>query len=124
MSVLTPMRKPSRMPFLTHAFTRQPVGLAGSGSAARMRPSLSEMMKAAKTPLSSGVYAAGLLSKSRSISVCMGNEESDRLENLFDLRLAGGGRRHHGQAPHGLEQAHESHCGLHGDRVRLDEVDV
>src|SRR6266705_1940538 len=34
-----PMRKPTRIPFLTQALTFQPVGEAASGSAARMLPS-------------------------------------------------------------------------------------
>jgi len=34
-----PMRKPSRIPRFTHAFTRHPVGESASGSAARRMPS-------------------------------------------------------------------------------------
>ena len=36
--MMSPERKPSRMPCLTQALTRQPVGAAASGSAARTLP--------------------------------------------------------------------------------------
>src|ERR1039458_4306191 len=98
MSTLMPMRKPTRMPFLTQALTRQPVAVAGSGSAARMRPAVSAMRKAAKTPLSSGVYSAGLLSKSRSISARMVYQESRGFEHALDFGQAG-------DADHGDEEA-------------------
>src|ERR1035441_3778558 len=124
MSTLMPMRKPTRMPFLTHALTRQPVAVAGSGSAARMRPAVSAMRKAAKTPLSSGVYSAGLLSKSRSISACMVYQESRGFEHGFDFGQAGLAGRHHGKAPDGLQEAHQRHRGFHRNGVGLHEVDV
>ena len=44
-STMPPMRKPSRMPFFTQAFTRQPVGAERSGSAARMRPSVQRVFE-------------------------------------------------------------------------------
>src|ERR1039457_2642722 len=124
MSILMPMRKPTRMPFLTQALTRQPVAAAGSGSAARMRPAVSAMRKAAKTPLSSGVYSAGLLSKSRSISACMVYHESRGFEHALDFGQVGLAGRHHGKAPDGLQEAHQRHRGFHRNGVGLHEVDV
>ena len=41
MSTMAPMRNPSRMPFFTQPFTRQPPGDAASGSAARTVPAFS-----------------------------------------------------------------------------------
>jgi hypothetical protein len=41
MSTVTPMRKPIKMPFFTQAFTRHPVLVEGSGSAARISPAFS-----------------------------------------------------------------------------------
>src|ERR1039458_5627274 len=124
MSTLMPMRKPTRMPFLTQALTRQPVAVAGSGSAARMRPAVSAMRKAAKPPLSSGVYSAGLLSKSRSISARMVYQESRGFEHALDFGQAGLAGRHHGKAPDGLQEAHQRHRGFHRDGIGLHEVDV
>src|ERR1041385_7005851 len=98
MSTFVPMRKPSRMPFFTHKFTRQPVGLAASGSAARTRPSLSAVWNVAKISKCAGVYSAGLVSKSSSMSVCMMNEEADGFENFLDLSEIRGRRRNHRQA--------------------------
>src|ERR1019366_3890274 len=121
MSTLMPMRKPTRMPFLTQALTRQPVAVAASGSAARIRPSVSAMRKAAKTPLSSGVYSAGLLSKSRSISACMVYQESRGFEHGLDFGQAGLAGRHHGKPPDGLQQAHQRHRGFHRNGVGLHE---
>src|ERR1700733_9476656 len=43
-----PRRKPSRIPCLTQAFTRQPVGEAASGSAARTSPASSAERSARK----------------------------------------------------------------------------
>ena len=40
-STIEPIRKPTRMPFLTQPFTRQPLGSAASGSAARIAPAFS-----------------------------------------------------------------------------------
>ena len=40
-STTAPMRNPSRMPFLTQPFTRQPLLARASGSAARTEPLLS-----------------------------------------------------------------------------------
>src|ERR1700733_12423361 len=40
-STTAPMRNPSRIPFFTQPFTRQPTGDAPSGSAARTEPSFS-----------------------------------------------------------------------------------
>src|SRR5215831_12417796 len=124
MSMLTPMRKPSRMPFFTQALTRQPVGLAASGSAARNSPRSIAARKLLKSARCSDVYAAGLLSKSCSISVCMGHKKSAGFEDLFDFGLAGGSGRDQGQAPHGFEEAHHGHCGLDRAGAGLDEVDV
>src|SRR5580765_8566217 len=100
MSMLTPMRNPSRMPFFTQALTRQPVGLAASGSAARNSPRSIAARKLSKSARWAAVYAAGLLSKSCSISVCMGHTESAGFEHLFDFGLTGGGGRDERQAPH------------------------
>src|SRR5580765_988460 len=47
MSTVSPKRNPMRMPCLTHAFTRQPEGLAASFSAARTRPAESSARRRA-----------------------------------------------------------------------------
>src|ERR1039458_4749768 len=124
MSTLMPIRKPTRMPFFTHALTRQPVADAGSGSAARILPSVSEMRKAAKMALSSGVYCAGLSSKSRSISACMVYQKSNGSEHRLDLAQVGLAGRHHGEAPDGFQQAHQRHRGFHRNGVGLHEIDI
>src|ERR1039458_1089289 len=104
MSTLMPMRKPTRMPFLTQALTRQPVAVAGSGSAARLLPSAGAVRNAPKTPLSSGVSSAGLLSKSRSISACMVYQETRGFEHGLDFGQAGLAGRDHGKPPDRSEE--------------------
>src|SRR5450432_358962 len=61
------IRKPSRIPFFTQAFTRQPVGEDASGSAARCSPRLSAPLNAANNAKCSVVYAVGGVSNSASI---------------------------------------------------------
>ena len=49
-STIEPMRKPSRMPFLTQAFTRQPVFEEASGSAERIAPAFRASLNRSKRP--------------------------------------------------------------------------
>ena len=50
-----PMRKPSRIPFFTQAFTRQPVCAEASGSAARICPAFRACLNRAKSSKCSSV---------------------------------------------------------------------
>ena len=50
MSMTAPMRKPSRIPFFTQALTRQPVGEAASGSAARDFAAIQRVLEFAEEP--------------------------------------------------------------------------
>ena len=128
MSTMPPMRKPSRMPFFTQAFTRQPVAMAASGSAARMRPVVQRGLELVEQVGSARrCTSAGLSSKRRSISACNGHSPraARRLpapsRSSPDWPALGG---HHRQAADRLEQPHQRHRGLHRNRIRLDEVDV
>src|SRR5579883_681875 len=125
-STMAPMRKPSRIPFFTHALTRQPVGEAASGWAARTRPALRAARKSSKRRKSSGAYCAGGLSNSRSISACNGHlpEQSGRFQHLLDPREIGRRRRAHRQTVDRLQQAHERQRRLDRDGIRFHEVDV
>src|ERR1700681_2874877 len=93
---MLPIRKPSRMPFLTHAFTRQPLGITdASGSAARMFPAFNCCLNSEKSEKCSGVYCRGGLSKILSISCCKlvrprRGHQADRFEHPLDLLLARG----------------------------------
>src|SRR5262245_49569047 len=129
MSTIPPKRKPSRMPFFTQAFRRQPVGKAGSASAARIWPAFSAALNRAKSSKCCSVYFSGLLSKRLSISACKsrtsrGLQQPDGLEHLLDFLEALGFRRAHGETVDGVEEAHQAHRGFHRDWIGFDEVDV
>ena len=49
MFTMEPMRKPRRIPFFTQALVRQPVGEAGSGSAARIVPRFRDSLNDVKS---------------------------------------------------------------------------
>src|SRR5258708_14979199 len=66
-STMEPRRKPRRIPFLTQALVRQPVGEEESGSAARRSPRFRESLKDEKSVWCSAVYADGGASKRDSI---------------------------------------------------------
>src|SRR5258708_30068328 len=70
-SMTVPIRNPSRMPFFTHGFTRQPNFDAGSGSAARTEPEFRASRNAWKIWKCSLEYGADEVSKSS--STCSGS---------------------------------------------------
>src|ERR1700675_3769992 len=124
MPTTAPMRNPSRIPFFTQAFTRQPVGELTSGSAARMLPSFSPSLNVWKCRKCSPSYRSGGLSKSDSICVCnmLVSHEAQAFEHAADFLLVfrlGGEKR---EPPHRLQQTHRSHGGLHGNGVRFNEI--
>src|SRR5436190_14081623 len=102
MSTTAPMRKPRRMPFLTQPLTRQPLGVEGSGSAARILPAFSAFLKSWKRRKCSSTYAGGLYSNSFSISACNGHSPASQqargIQHGFDLFHAFGLGGNHGQA--------------------------
>ena len=55
MSTIAPMRNPSRMPFFTQVFTRQPLRADASGSAERIAPSFSACLNRSKSAKCSSV---------------------------------------------------------------------
>src|ERR1700683_3095492 len=127
MSTTAPMRNPSRMPFLTQPFTRQPLFAPVSGSAARTVPAFSAALNSWNRRKWSSVYVSGFSSKSLSISSRNAHSpvrnEAKRLEHFFDPGEILGLGRAHGKAVKRLEESHESHGGLYGDGIRFDEID-
>src|SRR6185503_12305235 len=127
-STTAPMRNPSRMPFLTQPFTRQPLLAAVSASAARMAPAFSASLKRLNNRKCSSVYFSGFSSKSFSISACNAHspvrKQSNAVEHFFDFGEILGLGRTHGQAIYRVEQFHQPHGGLNRNRVRFDEVDL
>src|SRR5689334_19714686 len=125
MSTSLPMRNPSRIPFFTHAFVRQPVFDAASGSAARTSPRFSAALNASNRRRCSSVYCAG--GESNSCSISDGSigflDQPERLEDSLDPSHGAGARRHHGKPPDRLQQSHLRHRRLHGDRIGFHEVD-
>src|SRR5436309_14841184 len=111
---MEPSLKPSRIPFLTQLFTRQPLDCELSGSAARTAPAFSACLKRPKRAKCSGVYCCGGLSKTCSIECCNG---------FLNLFLACGGRLRHGKTIDRFEKTHDGHAPLHRNRIRLDKVD-
>src|SRR5690349_1773899 len=111
MATTAPMRKPSRMPFLTQLFTRQPVGELASGSAARILPSFNPSLNFWKRRECSWVYRSGGLSKSDSI--CSGNmplsDEAQTFQHAADFLFVFGTRRTEWKPPDRLEQTHRRH---------------
>src|SRR6185436_1137733 len=138
MSTVSPNLKPSRMPCLTHAFTRQPVGAEGSGDAARTSPADSASRSRVKTARalvrSAAVPAATSASTSawrvngsgrrRSASYQRRLDEAEFVEHACDLLLRVLARRAHRQAVALLDEAHRRHRRLHRHRVGFDEVDL
>src|ERR1700741_4755496 len=121
-----PMRKPSRMPFFTQGLARQPDFALGSGSAARISPRFNPCLNSSKSLESASVYSDGGSSNSRSIG-----ERSMRLldqtqgfEHRMDASLVFRFRRSQRETPDRLQQPHLRHGGLHGNRIRFDEVDL
>src|SRR5215471_3330005 len=100
MSTIAPMRKPRRMPFFTHSFTRQPVRAEAQGSAARTVPAFNLALKAVNNWKCSSVYVDGRLSKTRSISACNAHssQHANGIEDLFNLRKVFFAGRAHRQA--------------------------
>src|SRR5262249_30724252 len=114
-SMITPMRKPSRIPFFTQAFTRHPVGADASGSAARASPEFSAARKRANRRRPSSEYASG--ARSNRVSICWASWEassagmhapvgkhSTGAQHIFDLLLIGGAGRDQRQPPDRLQQ--------------------
>src|ERR1035437_7642657 len=126
MSILTPMRNRSRMPFFTHGLTRQPVAAAGSGSAARMLPAVRAARNCVNSSRSAAVSAAGLWSKRFSILARNGSpsEQPGGLQHAFDFTQVVLAGWHHGEAPYGFQQTHQRHRGFHRNGVGLHEVDI
>src|ERR1700752_5090475 len=131
MSTMAPMRKPTRMPFFTHAFVRQPGECDASGSAERMRPELSSPLNERKSARSSSEYRVGFASNRASIcfsssSAAVGNvgpfEKSEGFQHGANLREIFRSRRHKRQTENGFEQPHFRHGRFHGPWVRFDEV--
>src|SRR5579863_4230691 len=116
MSTTVPIRKPSRMPFLTQIFTRQPAAALASGSAERIVPSFNACLKRAKSAKCSSVNLDGFSSNSFSISVRMHApaQHPARLQHGFYPGSARFRRRRHGKTPHRLEQAHHGHGRFDG----------
>src|SRR5580692_4900795 len=87
-STVAPIRKPSKMPFLTQAFTRQPVFADESGSAARISPEFKASLKHWKRSRCCCVYSAGFFSNSCSISAFSINllHQAERFEHTPNLR--------------------------------------
>src|SRR5260370_41332897 len=110
MGTIAPIRKPSRMPFLTQPFTRQPLGEAVSGSAARMLPSFSPSLNCWNSRRCLSLYRSGGLSKSDSI--CSGNmplsHEAKTLEHAADFLLVVRPRRTQRKPAYQLEHRHLS----------------
>src|SRR5260370_7129784 len=115
MATIAPMQKPRRMPFLTQLFTRQPLGEAVSGSAARMLPSFSPSLNCWNSCRCLSLYRSGGLSKSDSI--CSGNmplsHEAKTLEHAADFLLVFRTRRTKRKAPYRLHPSHSRHVPLH-----------
>src|ERR1700691_4586272 len=123
-STVAPMRKPSRMPFFTHGFTRQPVAVDESGSAARISPEFSASLNSANNRTSPCPYSPGFSSKSfsilsRSMDVL---EQPDGFERAANFRQFFGLRRHEGPPPGGLAHPHQRYRGFYGNGFRLHEI--
>ena len=69
-AAMSPQRKPTRMPCLTHACTRQPAGAPGSGVAARTRPAESSARRVANAARASSRSASPAAAWSRSMVAC------------------------------------------------------
>src|SRR5262249_8108589 len=117
------MRKPSRMPILTQALTRQPVAVVGADSAARIVPEFSPAFNSSKASKYSGPYFSGVFPldwrKSSSMrSASMGGfliralcrrgrwHQVELFEHLLDFGLALRRGRHQRQAIGERHQAH------------------
>src|SRR5215813_1688203 len=126
---MVPMRNPSRMPFFTQGFTRQPVRERSSGSAARTVPLFRASLNCSKTMRCSSEYPSGGWSNSPSMRDANGGGNGGPLSELerfqygldaLEILPFGSDER---QAPYGIEHAHQSERGLHWDWVGLDKID-
>src|SRR5579884_2440239 len=120
MSTMTPIRNPSKMPFLTQVFTRHPVADEGSGSAARIKPWFRACLNPSKTRKSSSVYCGGGVSKRVATRVSKAHnglepvcslsrmdralrQQAHALQHLFDFGLICRSGRDQRQTPGRLE---------------------
>ena len=125
MSTRSPKRKPSRMPCLTQALTRHPVGEDGSGSAARTAPGLESQPQFVEGRARRRLVGAGTRGDERfdgDPEACMRDFEAELFQEADDLLLRRLARRHHRQAIDLFAQAHRRHRELHRAGIRLDEV--
>ena len=121
------MRKPSRIPFFTQAFTRHPVFVDASGSAARISTRVQRLFEALEKIGNVRRCKLRVFRRiaSRSQPACTLRPASrpKRFEHLFDLRQIGCGfGGHNRQPPHRLQQSHQRHRRLHRNRIRFHEV--
>src|SRR5215510_1481625 len=126
---MVPMRNPSRIPFFTQGFTRQPVRERSSGSAERTAPLFSASLNCSKTMRCSSEYPSGGWSNSASMRDANGSGNGGPLSELQRFQYSLNALEilpfgsNHGQAPHRIEHAHQSERGLHRDWVGLDKID-
>src|SRR5262245_59207508 len=73
---MSPNRKPSRMPCLTHVLTRHPHALAGSGSAARTVPADNASRRRANAARAASRSAEAPAATSASMSACRVMEDA------------------------------------------------
>src|SRR5262245_34939959 len=114
---MSPNRNPSRMPCFTHVFTRQPLGLERSDSAARTVPAESASRSDAKMARAASRSAEAPAATSASICVwsvietCVpapldqrGFQQAELAQHLDDFLLRFGARRAHRQPVRLLEK--------------------
>ena len=132
MSTTAPMRNPSRIPFFTHALTRQPVGEAASGSAARTSPRLTAALNSRKsrkmllrciepearqTIAQFAVAACTLSSDARQVLVRMQLSRAiERFQHGANARFDFPLSAQRAANANRFEQAHLRHRRLHRDR--------
>ena len=128
MSTIPPMRNPSRIPFLTHGFTRQPVfdGRVRLGRAHRARVQrIFETARIARNVLRYKRQASGR-TELRSQSACELRAAASRPVDLSTAsifaRLASDGGTIGQAGQHRLQQAHHGHRGLHRPGIHLAEI--
>src|SRR5688500_11450122 len=120
MSTRSPNRKPSRMPCLTHVFTRHPVGVEPSGSADLTEPASSAAFNSYKAASAAALFAAAPAAARASTVDCRTNPQL--LQERDDLFLRRRARRHHRQPVRVLAQSHRRHREFHRTGIRFHEV--
>src|SRR5439155_13023374 len=107
-SMMAPMRKPSRIPFFTQGSARQPLFVAASGSAARICPLLRASLNSRNSWKCCSVKCSGGSSKRR--STCDDSmrflEETQRGEDGANARLIFRFGRYERKTPDWFEQTH------------------